>query len=95
VNVTLPAGTSEVVVSNISDEIIEKSVQINTNNKNISILSAQYRDSYNSSYFESNNPNGKKIKDSIAILENLTTKIDIERKTNDKTLELLDKNQAL
>ncbi len=94
-NVTLPAGTSEVVVSNISDEIIEKSVQINTNNKNISILSAQYRDSYNSSYFESNNPNGKKIKDSIAILENLTTKIDIERKTNDKTLELLDKNQAL
>ncbi|AZA82080.1 hypothetical protein C1637_10425 [Chryseobacterium lactis] len=95
VNVSLPAGTSEVVVTNISDEIVEKSVQINTNNKNISILSAQYRDDYNSTYFETHNPNGKRIKDSIAILENLSTKIGIERQTNEKTLELLDKNQAL
>ncbi|MGC5746080.1 DUF4139 domain-containing protein [Chryseobacterium sp. NFX27] len=95
VNVPLPAGTSEVVVTNISDEIMEKSIQINTNNKDVSILSAQYRDSYNSNYFENNNPNGKKIKDSIAILENLSTKINIERQTNEKTLELLDKNQGL
>ncbi|WP_347217064.1 DUF4139 domain-containing protein [Chryseobacterium sp.] len=95
VNVSLPAGTSEVVVTNISDEIVDKSIQINTNNKNISILSAQYRDDYNTTYFENNNPNGKRIKDSIVILENLSAKIDIERKTNEKTLELLDKNQAL
>ena len=94
-NVSFPAGTSEVVVTNISDEIMEKSIQINTNNKDVSILSAQYRDSYNSNYFENNNPNGKKIKDSIAILENLSTKINIERQTNEKTLELLDKNQGL
>ncbi|REC73928.1 hypothetical protein DRF60_18770 [Chryseobacterium elymi] len=95
VSVSLPAGTSEVVVTNISDEIMEKSIQINTNNKDVSILSAQYRDSYNSNYFENNNPNGKRIKDSIAILENLSTKINIERQTNEKTLELLDKNQGL
>jgi uncharacterized protein (TIGR02231 family) len=95
VSVSLPAGTSEVVVTNISDEIVEKSIQINTNNKDVSILSAQYRDSYNSNYFENNNPNGKRIKDSIAILENLSTKINIERQTNEKTLELLDKNQGL
>ncbi|KFF08149.1 DUF4139 domain-containing protein [Chryseobacterium luteum] len=95
VNVPIPAGTSEVVVTNISDEIVEKSIQINTNNKDISILSAQYRSNYSSNYFENNNPNGKRIKDSIAILENLTTKINIERQTNEKTLELLDKNQGL
>ncbi|MDM1556401.1 MULTISPECIES: DUF4139 domain-containing protein [Chryseobacterium] len=95
VNVSLPSGTSEVVITNISDEIEDKSIQINTNNKNISILSVQYRDRYQSVYLENNNPNGKRIKDSIAILENLTAKIDIERKTNEKTLELLDKNQAL
>lgn len=95
VNVSLPSGTSEVIVTNISDEIEDKSIQINTNNKNISILSVQYRDRYQSAYLENNNPNGKRIKDSIAILENLTAKIDIERKTNEKTLELLDKNQAL
>ncbi|MBV8326437.1 DUF4139 domain-containing protein [Chryseobacterium sp.] len=95
VNVSLPAGNSEVVITNISDEIVEKSIQINTNNKNISILSAQYRDSYQSNYFERNNPTGKRIKDSISILENLTMKIGIERQTNEKTLELLDKNQAL
>ncbi|STD08233.1 DUF4139 domain-containing protein [Chryseobacterium carnipullorum] len=95
VSVSLPSGTSEVVITNISDEIVEKSIQINTNNKDISILSAQYRSSYNSNYFENNNPNGKRIKDSIAILENLSTKINIERQTNEKTLELLDKNQGL
>lgn len=95
VSVSLPVGTSEVVVTNISDEIEEKSIQINTNNKNISILSAQYRSRYSSDYFENNNPNGKRIKDSITILENLTAKINIERQTNEKTLELLDKNQAL
>ncbi|BAP29883.1 putative outer membrane protein [Chryseobacterium sp. StRB126] len=95
VNVALPSGTSEVVITNISDEIEDRSIQINTNNKNISILSVQYKDRYQSAYLENNNPNGKRIKDSIAILENLTAKIDIERKTNEKTLELLDKNQAL
>ncbi|WP_343607109.1 DUF4139 domain-containing protein [Chryseobacterium oranimense] len=95
VNVSVPAGTSEIVITNISDEIVEKSVQINTNNKDISVLSAQYRSSYNSDYFENNNPNGKKIKDSIGILENLSTKINIEKQTNEKTLELLDKNQSL
>ncbi|PIF44226.1 uncharacterized protein (TIGR02231 family) [Chryseobacterium sp. 52] len=95
VNVSIPAGTSEIVVANISDEIVDKSIQINTNNKDISILSVEYRSSYNSNYFENNNPNGKRIKDSIVILENLSTKINIEQQTNDKTLELLDKNQGL
>ncbi|KMQ58678.1 hypothetical protein ACM46_21910 [Chryseobacterium angstadtii] len=95
VNVSFPAGTSEIVVTNISDEIVEKSIQINTNNKDFSILSAQYSSSYNSNYYENNNPNGKRIKDSIAVLENLSTKINIERQTNEKTLELLDKNQGL
>lgn len=95
VNVTLPSGTSEVVITNISDEIEDKSIQINTNSKNISILSVQYKDRYPSAYLDNSHSNGKKIKDSIAILENLTAKIDIERKTNEKTLELLDKNQAL
>lgn len=95
VNVSFPAGTSEIVVTNISDEIVDKSIQINTNNKDVSILSVQYSSSYNSNYFENNNPNGKRIKDSIAVLENLSTKINIERQTNEKTLELLDKNQGL
>lgn len=95
INVSVPAGNSEIVITNISDEIVEKSVQINTNNKEISVLSAQYRDGYDSKYSETNNPSGKKIKDSITILENLSTKINIERQTNEKTLELLDKNQGL
>ncbi|KXH80518.1 DUF4139 domain-containing protein [Chryseobacterium kwangjuense] len=95
INVSVPAGTSEIVITNISEEVVEKSVQINTNNKEISVLSAQYRDGYDSKYSETNNPNGKKIKDSITILENLSAKINIERQTNEKTLELLDKNQGL
>ncbi|WP_333597500.1 DUF4139 domain-containing protein [Chryseobacterium flavum] len=95
VNISLPSGVSEVIITNISDDIVEKSIQIDTNNKNISILSAQYSDSFPSKYADHLNPAEKKVKDSISILENIITKINIERQTNEKTLELLDKNQAL
>jgi uncharacterized protein (TIGR02231 family) len=96
VNVSLPAGTSEIVVTNISGEINEKSLQINFNNKNVAILSAQYTDNYTSKFdMDKTNPRIKKATDSIKIVENLIEKITIERDANNKTLELLDKNQTV
>lgn len=96
VSVSLPAGTSEIVVTNISDEINERSLQINFNNKNITILSAQYTDNYVSEYdMDKTNPRIKKATDSITIVENLLAKISIELDANNKTLELLDKNQTV
>lgn len=96
VNLSLPAGTSEIVVTNISDEINEKSLQINFNNKNINILSVQYTDNYVSEYdMDKTNPRIKKATDSITIVENLLAKTNIELEANNKTLELLDKNQTV
>lgn len=96
VSVTLPAGTSEIVVTNISNEINERSLQINFNNKNIAILSAQYTDNYVSEYdMDKTNPRIKKATDSIAIVENLLAKTTLELDANNKTLELLDKNQTV
>lgn len=96
VNVSLPTGTSEIVVTNISNEIIEKSLQINFNNKNIAILSAQYTDDYVSEYdMDKTNPRIKKATDSITLVENLLAKTNIELDANNKTLELLDKNQTV
>lgn len=96
VNVSLPAGTSEIVVTNISNEINERSLQINFNNKNIAILSAQYTDNYVSEYdMDKTNPRIKKATDSITIVENLLAKTTIELDANNKTLELLDKNQTV
>ncbi|MBK1895437.1 DUF4139 domain-containing protein [Chryseobacterium paridis] len=96
VSFSVPAGLSEVVITNISDEIDDKSLQININNKSISILSSQYTDSYTSEYdMDKTNPRIKKVTDSIAILENLISKFNIELEANNKTLELLDKNQTV
>lgn len=93
---SLPAGNSEIVISNISDEIYEKSLQVSINNKNVNILSVQYTDSYTSEYdMDNTNPRIKKVTDSISLVENLIYKSNIELEANNKTLELLDKNQTV
>ncbi|EJL71023.1 DUF4139 domain-containing protein [Chryseobacterium populi] len=93
---SLPAGSSEVVITNISDEIEERSIQLNVNNKNVTILSSQYTDSYTSEYdMDKTNPRIKKVTDSISIVEELLLKSNIELEANNKTLELLDKNQTV
>ncbi|MBT2620918.1 DUF4139 domain-containing protein [Chryseobacterium sp. ISL-6] len=96
ISFSIPAGSSEVVITNISDEIEERSLQININNKNVSILSSQYTDNYTSEYdMDKTNPRIKKVTDSITIVENLISKSNIELEANTKTLELLDKNQTV
>lgn len=93
---SLPAGTTEVVITNISDEIQEKSIQVNVNNKNVTILSVQYTDDYVSEYdTDKTNPRIKKVTDSITLLEDAIAKSNIELEANSKTLELLDKNQTV
>lgn len=92
----IPAGNSEVVITNVSDEIEEKSIQINSNNPNVAILSVQFTDDYKSNHLlDKTNPKVKSISDSLTILENLIAKANIELETQAKTLELLDKNQTL
>lgn len=93
---SLPAGSSEVVITNISDEIQENSIQVNVNNKNVTILSVQYTDNYISEYdTDKTNPRIKKVTDSITLVEDIIAKSNIELEANTKTLELLDKNQTV
>lgn len=92
---SLPGGSSDIVITNISDNVFPKSIQINSNNKNINILSVQYVNNYYSENLESVNPRSKIIGDSITLMNNMISKLNIERETSEKTLELLDKNQGL
>ncbi|MCL1665282.1 DUF4139 domain-containing protein [Elizabethkingia ursingii] len=96
VNVNLPAGISEVVITNIADEIEEKSVQIGVNNKNVTILSSQFTTDYVSNFkMDKTNPRIKTVTDSIKLVESFLSKSNIELEATTKTLELLDKNQTV
>ncbi|WP_294214225.1 DUF4139 domain-containing protein [uncultured Chryseobacterium sp.] len=96
VNLSIPSGVSEIIITNVSDQIDERTIQINPNNKNISVLSAQYTTDYISEYnADKTNPAVKKVTDSINIVEELIAKADIEQDTSMKTIELLDKNQTV
>lgn len=95
-NFSIPTGTSEVVIGNISDEIDEKTLQISFNSKNISVLSSQFSKDYSADFkMDTTNPQIKKASDSIKIVENLITKNKIELEANKKAIELLDKNQTI
>ena len=94
--VTLPAGNSEIVIGNISTRIDKKSIQIGVNSKNITILSSQFTNDYSADFKQDNtNPVIKKVNDSIKIVENLIVKSNIELDANNKSIELLDKNQTV
>lgn len=93
---SIPAGNSEVVIGNISEEIIENSLQVALDNKNVSILSSQFTDDYASDFeMDTTNPQIKKVADSIEIVNNLIIKSNIDIEANTKTIELLDKNQTV
>ena len=94
--VSVPAGASEIVIGNISERIDQKSIQIGINNKNVTILSSQFTNDYSADFKQDNtNPVIKKVNDSIKIVENLIMKSSIELDANNKSIELLDKNQTV
>lgn len=96
VSFNIPSGVSEVVVTNISEHINEKTLQIGLNVRNISVLSSQFTKDYSSDFkMDTSNPQIKKVNDSIKIVENLITKNKIETDANKKAIELLDKNQTV
>lgn len=94
--VTLPAGNSEIVIGNISTRIDKKSIQIGVNSKNVKILSSQFTNDYSADFkLDTTNPVIKKVNDSIKIVESLIVKSNIELEANNKSIELLDKNQTV
>lgn len=91
----LPKGTSEIVVKNVADYLIENTVQIGTPS-NVTVLSVQFTNNYISEYeIDENSPAIKKVRDSITLVEKEIKKNNNSKIAETKTIELLDKNQQV
>jgi uncharacterized protein (TIGR02231 family) len=94
-SVNLPVGTSEIVIKNVADYLNENTVQIGAPNS-VTVLSVQFTQNYISEYeIDESNPAIKKVRDSIIIVNKEIAKIQIEKVSNSKTVDLLDKNQMV
>lgn len=94
-SVNLPVGTSEIVIKNVADYLNENTVQIGAPNS-VTVLSVQFTQNYISEYeIDESNPAIKKVRDSIIIVNKEIAKIQIEKVSNSKTIDLLDKNQMV
>ncbi|MCG2612210.1 DUF4139 domain-containing protein [Flavobacterium sp. SM15] len=94
-NVTLPAGTSEIVIKNVANYLNENSVQIGAP-ASVTVLSVQFTNDYISEYeVDENSPAIKKVKDSIILVQKELEKLINTKNSETKTIELLDKNQQV
>jgi len=86
----LPAGTSEIVINNISGRVNESSIQVGVS-AGITILAVQFnRDFLNK---DAANPQIKKLEDSISIVNNDLIKTRDAKTIEEQTLVLLDENR--
>lgn len=94
-NVLLPAGTSEIVVKNVANYLNENSVQIGAPST-VTVLSVQFTNDYISEYdVDENSPVIKKVRDSINLVQKEITRVINTKHSEQKTIELLDKNQQV
>lgn len=92
-SVTLPSGTSEIVIKNVADYVNENTIQIGAP-ANVTVLSVQFTRNFISEYeIDESNPMIKKVRDSIMLIEKEMGKIANEKVSYSKTIDLLDKNQ--
>lgn len=90
----LPAGTSEIVIKNVANNLNESTVQIGAPNS-VTVLSVQFTDDYVSEYeIDENNPSIKKVRDSIILAQKEIKKIQIDIYSHQQTITLLDNNQS-
>ena len=91
--VTLPSGTSEIVIKNVADYVNENTIQIGAP-ANVTVLSVQFTRNFISEYeIDESNPMIKRVRDSIMLIEKEMGKIANEKVSYSKTIDLLDKNQ--
>lgn len=92
-SVTLPSGTSEIVIKNVADYVNENTIQIGAP-ANVTVLSVQFTRNFISEYeIDESNPMIKRVRDSIMLIEKEMGKIANEKVSYSKTIDLLDKNQ--
>jgi len=88
--VNLPAGTSEVVINNISGRVNENSIQVGVSN-GVTILSVQFNKDFLNT--DAANPEIKKLSDSVKIVSSELIKTKNARTIEEQTLVLLDENR--
>lgn len=94
-SVNLPAGTSEVVIKNVANYLNETTIQIGAP-ASVTVLSVQFTNNYISEYdIDENSPVIKNVRDSIKLVQKAIGKIQVEKSSFAKTVELLDKNQQI
>jgi uncharacterized protein (TIGR02231 family) len=94
-SLSLPSGTSEVVIKNVANYLNENTVQIGAPSS-VTVLSVQFTNNYISEFeIDESNPTIKKVRDSITLIQKEIGKVQIEKSSNSKTIELLDKNQLV
>lgn len=94
-NVTLPAGTHEIVVKNVANYLNENSVQIGAPSS-ITVLSVQFTNNYISEYeIDEKSPETKIVRDSITLVQKELLRTQNSKNSESKTIELLDKNQQI
>jgi uncharacterized protein (TIGR02231 family) len=94
-SLNLPKGASEIVVKNVADYLMENTVQIGAA-PSLTVLSVQFTNNYVSEFEpDENNPTIKKVRDSIAFYTKSLNKLEIEKTSLSKTIEILDKNQQV
>lgn len=95
ISILLPIGTSEIVVKNVADYLNENTVQISAPNS-VTVLSVQFTKNYMSEYeVDKNNPELKKVRDSIKLIEVEISKVINQRNSYSKSIEILDKNHQI
>jgi uncharacterized protein (TIGR02231 family) len=94
-SVNLPAGTSEIVIKNVADNLNESTVQIGAPSS-LTVLSVQFTQNYISEYeIDETNPVIKKVRDSISLTQKDIKKVQIEIYSSQQTIALLDANQTV
>ncbi|MXN92765.1 mucoidy inhibitor MuiA family protein [Flavobacterium sp. Sd200] len=94
-SVTLPAGTSEIVVKNVADYLNENTVQIGAP-ASVTVLSVQFTRDYISEFEpDETSPAIKKVRDSIKVVQKEIQRTGVLKNSELKTLELLDKNSVV
>lgn len=91
--VPIKKGLNEVIVKNISNQIDNNSIRVNSN-KSITVLSAAFTNQFYSDYEKEPNAEVlKTVKDSIEWVNKKLNQIENKIVTNQQTIQLLDKNQ--
>ncbi len=90
--INLNTGRTQIVFSGISSKVISKSIQV-TVGGNVSILSVT--DKLNYMQTVENSPKAKAIRDSIKLLNDNITLLNLDREAYDIEKNMLDKNQAI